>query len=341
MSEGKTLVTGSAGYVASRLVPLLRDRGHEVVGIDRRPAPLAALARSIRADLLDPGAAEEACAGVRTVVHLAAARGDFGISDAEYHRDNVEATRALLRAGRAAGVRRWVFFSSVSAMGPSELPLDEGAPRRPVNAYGRSKAGCEEMFHALARDVPEAEVAMLRPSVIFGPGNPPDTNIHRLIETIRANRFVMIGRGEAVKTTSYIDNVAAAALHMLDGLRPGAATRIYVDEPAWTTGELVARLYALLGKRGPALRLPLALARPLARVSDVVAAATGRDLPITAARIEKFCTATRFDASAIRRDGFVQPVSMDDAVAATVRWYLGRAGEAPAPGAAPVARSAS
>lgn len=63
------------------------------------------------------------------------------------------------------------------------------------------------------------------------------------------------------------------------------------------------------------------MARPAALISDVLAEVTGIDFPITAARIEKFCTPTLFDGSAIRDLGFEQPVSNAEALRKTVRWY--------------------
>ncbi len=133
----------------------------------------------------------------------------------------------------------------------------------------------------------------------------------------------MIGKGHEIKTTSFIDNLIAAHLFLMERMRPGVQTYIYVDEPALSTGELVARLYDLLRKRQPAWYLPLPLVKPLAYLADVAAALTGVDFPVTAARIQKFCTSTNFDASAIRRLGFRQPVEMDEALKATVDWHLG------------------
>jgi hypothetical protein len=84
----------------------------------------------------------------------------------------------------------------------------------------------------------------------------------------------------------------------------------------------VARIRACLGKRAGGLRLPLGLVMPLALIADAAAAVTGIDLPITSARVRKFCTATNFSAKAIRDRGFRQRVSTVAAVRSTVDWYL-------------------
>jgi nucleoside-diphosphate-sugar epimerase len=315
-------VTGSSGYIGSRLIPHLRSRGHVVRGLDRAPNRSGVLPEFVHGDLLDAGVGEAATRGIDTVVHLAAAKDDWGLTAEEYFRDNLHATRALIRAGRASGVKDWVFFSSVAVMGPSDTPLTEQADFAPTIPYGESKAAAERLFHDLAREDPAVHVVIVRPSGVFGPGNPENTNVFRLIDAIYGNQFVMIGDGSNIKTTSYIENVVAATLFLMDRMRAGVQTLIYVDAPALSTEQLVGILYTLLGKRRAPWRLPLCVARPVAYVGDWAASLTGMDLPITAARIQKFCTSTHFDGSALRRLGFSQPVTNEDALAATVAWYV-------------------
>lgn len=318
----RILVTGCSGYIGARLVGALAARGYAVRGLDRRPnAGVHGLETFVHADLLDASRLAEALRGVDTVFHLAAARGDFGIPSQGYRRDNVEATRALLEAGRKEDVRSWVFFSTVSAMGPSAVSVNETAPLNPETAYGASKAEAEAMFRVRADEDPAARILVLRPSVVYGPGNFPDTNVYRMIRAIDRGRFLMVGDGQTRKTLSYIDNVLAATLFGWDRLGPGLETFIYVDEPLLSTAEIVETVCRALGRSIPRWRLPLGPAVALATVMDGLARVTGIDFPVTAARIRKFCTATIFDAGAIRRLGFRQPVDNERALAATVHWY--------------------
>jgi nucleoside-diphosphate-sugar epimerase len=317
-----SLLTGSSGYIGSRLVPDLRKRGHSIQGVDRDVKDVNGLKSFVHGDLCNPHVAREAADGVDQILHLAAAKGDWGISEEEYYRDNVEATRVLIEAGKEAGVKDWVFYSTVSVMGPSHEAIGEQAEFDPINPYGASKAEAEKLFHQLAEEDPEARVLIIRPSVVYGPGNPDSTNIYRLIDAIHNNRFAMVGPGEAIKSTSYIDNLLAATRFLMNRMERGVQTYIYVDEPALSTGQLVERIYKLLGKEPPSWHIPLSVASPIATVSDFAASMTGIDFPITAARIEKFNRSTNFDASAIRALGFHQPISNNAALRATVEWHL-------------------
>lgn len=317
----RVLVTGAAGFIGQVLVRELASRGHSVRGADRNPMDDLPLADAVVGDLAEPSVAQAAVTDVEFVYHLAASRGDFGISAEQYHHDNVEATRSLLMAGADEGVSDWIFYSSVSAMGPSSVVRDETADLSPTIPYGRTKAQAETLFHEFAAEQPTARVTVVRPSVVYGPENPPDTNIYRLIEAIDGGRFAMVGDGETLKTTSYIENLIDATFFLSDRMSDEVQTFIYVDEPVLSTGELVERIHRLLGVSPPSWSIPLSVARPVASVSDLIAEITGIDFPITAARIEKFCTPTLFDGRAIREFGFEQPVSNEEALRKTVEWH--------------------
>lgn len=320
----RILVTGCSGYIGRHLVPVLARMGHAVVGIDRNPAG-GELTDFHLGDLNDPAVLARAVAGADMVVHLAAAKDDWGISAEQYQVDNVDATRVLLEAGRDAGVRHWLHYSTVGIYGPSNKPADETAPVRPNHPYGQSKADAEPLFVDLVARDPAASVVMVRPSVVFGPGHPPVTNVSRLIEATARGRFVMVGPGEAVKATSYIENLVAATAFLVERMEPGIAGYIYTDEPRLSTGELVAEISRRLGKAPPRWSVPLAVAAPLAKVGDVVGNVTGRNFPITSARIRKFNTGTNFTSARLRRLGFHQPVSMDEALDRTVAWHRSQA----------------
>ncbi len=317
-----SLLTGSSGYIGSRLVPRLSQKGHTLRGVDRNDQKVNDLSTFVHGDLCDLEVAREAVNGVDQILHLAAAKGDWGISEEEYYRDNLDATRNVIEAGVEAGVKDWVFYSTVSTLGPHHEAVDEETGFNAINPYGASKAEAEKLFHQLAEDDPEVRVLIIRPSVVYGPGNPPSTNIYRLVDAIYNRRFAVVGSGEAIKSTSYIENLLEATLFLMERMEQGVQTYIYVDEPALTTGTLVERIYKLLGKSPPSWHIPLSVASPIATVSDWAADLTGIDFPITAARIEKFNRSTNFDASKIREEGFEQPVSNENALRTTVEWHL-------------------
>jgi nucleoside-diphosphate-sugar epimerase len=170
----KVLVTGHHGYIGSVLAPALREAGHEVVGLDTfyyRGCDFGdgtefepALALDLR-DVQPPD-----LEGFDAIVHLAALSndplGDFNPSWT--YAINRDATIALARAAKEAGVRRFVFASSCSMYGAAEgdAALTEDAPLRPLTPYAESKVAAEEALTELAGD--DFAPVSMRNATVYG-----------------------------------------------------------------------------------------------------------------------------------------------------------------------------
>ena len=156
----KTLVTGHHGYIGSVLAPMLREAGHEVVGLDTyyyRGCDLGDVGGFEPALALDVrDASPKAFEGFDAIVHLAALSNDpLGDLDADWtHAINLGGTMALARAAKEAGVRRFIFASSCSMYGAAEgdTLVGEDAPLRPLTSYAESKVRAEEGLRELAGD---------------------------------------------------------------------------------------------------------------------------------------------------------------------------------------------
>ncbi|HTM02602.1 MAG TPA: UDP-glucose 4-epimerase GalE [Vicinamibacterales bacterium] len=152
--KSTVLVTGGAGYIGSHAAKALRQAGHHVVIYDNLSAghPEAALgAPLIVGDIGDVDAVRRAIreTGATAVMHFAAwlAVSESVTNPAGYYRNNVTGTLGTLEAMAAEGCRHFVFSSTCAVYGePTEVPLHEGLPTAPINAYGQTKLAIE---HAL------------------------------------------------------------------------------------------------------------------------------------------------------------------------------------------------
>jgi nucleoside-diphosphate-sugar epimerase len=152
----RILVTGHLGYLGTRLVPILRTAGMEVVGLDNglfRDCAIAQIepAPAIEKDIRDVEAAD--VSGFDAIIHLAGfSSEELGhVHPALTFEVNFEATMRLAQLAREAGVRRFLFASSTSVYGPGATGCGEGAPLKPESPYAVSKALAEEELARLAR----------------------------------------------------------------------------------------------------------------------------------------------------------------------------------------------
>ncbi len=167
----RVMVTGATGFCGRPLVARLAAARYEVRAVVRR-APAASLPAGVEAvlqqDLASPVAWEPLLAGVDAIVHLAGmAHAGRGIAEERYDLVNRRATAELAQAAQQAGVRHFVFVSSVRAQsGPAaDHALTERDAPQPSGAYGRSKLAAETAVAACG--VP---FTVVRPVLVYGSG---------------------------------------------------------------------------------------------------------------------------------------------------------------------------
>lgn len=326
----KVLVTGASGFVAEHLVPVLRSLGWFVCGIDRKKNPSAVCDDFISLDLVELRQTDLKGHTFDLVIHLAAARADWGISDGEFYRDNVDASRSLIQVINELHVPKVIFVSSISVMPQATTDcLDESAPYDPINSYGFSKKEAELLFIANYKSSQKNDLAIIRPSVLYGPSNPENTgiyravdnNIFRLIDGIFSKRFAIVGDGQTIKTTAYVKNFVDSIIFAVEKTK-GYELYVYADAPPSRMLDLVRDIRLKLGKSGTGIKLPFFIVRPVAGFFDWLSCVTKINFPITMARIDTFVRPTNFHARNFIRKGFIQKYSTKEALRETIDWYL-------------------
>lgn len=186
-------VTGAAGMLGSHLVARLAADGHDVTGVDLRPAEhTPSGARHLIADIRDGAALDRAFAGADALVHCAAALPSYPVD--QIRSITVDGTRTVLTAAERARIPRVTHISSTAVYGlPKRVPTPEEHPREPVDPYSRAKAEAEEVceeFRARGMCLP-----VLRPKTFVGPGRMGLFSM--LFEWADEKRnFPVLGRGD-------------------------------------------------------------------------------------------------------------------------------------------------
>lgn len=311
------LVTGAHGFVGGAVCAALRDHGAEVTGLVRRPAPLAEGITPWVFDGLDFDGLAEAWASAALacdcVIHLAARVHMMNDTVAEpltaYRAINRDGALRVAQAALQAGVKRFVYVSSIKALGDG----DRGQPWREddlplaLDAYGQSKREAESALLELGR-TSGLEVVILRPPLVYGPG--VRANFLRLLTALQRGLPLPLGAVTARRSLISVSNLVDALI--VSSTHPAAAGRIFhvTDGVDLSTPDL-ARLLAEMLHR-PARLVPVPL--PLLRLAGQV---TGRT-----AEISRLISPLQVDSSLIRRElGWAPPLSVEQGLMDTVAWH--------------------
>ncbi len=231
-------------------------------------------------DMRDAGAMARACDGMDFVFHVAADYRLWARDPQEIIRTNVDGTRAVMEAARAARVGRIVYTSSVATLKPRTdgRAVDESAALTPdaaIGAYKRSKVLAERLVEAMAAD--GLPVTIVNPSTPIGPRDIKPTPTGRIIVDAAHGRipaFVDTGLNLV-----HVDDVAAG--HLAAARAGAIGERHILGGADVSLKDLLAAIAVRTGRKPPTLRLPHAPLYPLALVAEAVAQVTGKEPMLT------------------------------------------------------------
>lgn len=316
----KILVTGGGGFLGQALCRGLVTRGHAVISFNRgHYAVLDALGvRQRQGDLADRDAVIAAAQGCDAIFHNAAKAGAWG-NYASYHSSNVIGTDHVIAACRAHGIDRLVYTSTPSVTHRATHPVAGGtADNVPYGDhfkahYATTKAIAEKAVLA-ANDASLATIA-LRPRLIWGPGD--QQLLPRLVQRARAGRLRLVGSGDNLIDTTYIDNAAQAHFDALEQLASGAtcAGRAYFisnGEPR-PAREIINALLQAAGAPAVTKTLPFTVAYAIGAVCEVAwtLLPLAGEPPLTRFLAEQLATTHWYDMTPAMRDfGYVPRVTI-------------------------------
>src|SRR5215471_5038341 len=214
----RILVTGAAGFIGRALCHGLAARGHRPIAGLRRPEPPPSTAEGVLLGDITPDRDWSRAlrgVGIDSVVHLA--QRAHSTADPTALAPEPAAAAALARAARRAGARRFVYLSSIIAMGTTTAPgrpFRAGDTPRPESPYGRSKLATEGALTEAARDS-GIELVIIRPPLVYGPG--VRANFQALLRLVASGVPLPFGAIDNRRSLLHADNltdlIAAAALH--------------------------------------------------------------------------------------------------------------------------------
>lgn len=310
------LVTGATGFIGAVLCRRMVHEGWNVRGAVRTLSDRERLPPGVEAVVVDCIAPDTLRApsltNVDIVIHLAArthvTREVAGDPLAAYRAMNVAGTERLARAAALAGVRRFVYLSSVKVNGEGKaVSYTASDPPAPEDAYGTTKWEAEQVLRGIAYET-GMELVIIRPPLVYGPG--VKANFLELIKTIQRGVPLPFAQVRNRRSFIYNENLVDAILACC--LRPEATDKTYLvsDGEEVSTPELIRRIASALGR--PARLVPFP--GSLLRLAGVF---TGKT-----AAMDRLLGSLVVDSSAIRRElGWTPPFTMAEGLKKTADWF--------------------
>ena len=255
----RVLITGATGFIGNNLKTSLQQKNYPVVCTSRQQNRTGE-ETFFCIDLNSQQADWTPCLeGIDTVVHLAARvhilNDTCADPLAEFRRVNRDGTLNLAQQCLRAGVKRFVFLSSIGVTGEEThtVPFNENDPINPVSDYAISKAEAEKGLFELVRGT-HMELVIIRPPLVYGPGAPG--NFSRLLKLVYNNvplPFSAVrNRRSLLSVENLVDFIETCIEH------PGAANQLFLlaDNESVSTADIIRQLSAGMGTRAGLFPLP-------------------------------------------------------------------------------------
>lgn len=313
MISGSILITGANGFVGRYLSDYLANQG---LTVRRAMRSNASANDQVETGFMVPSVDDstdwtKALLGCEVVIHLAArvhVMNDHSADPlAEFRKVNVDGTLRLASQAAAAGIKRFIFISSVKVNGEQTevgKPFLEDMPANPQDAYGQSKFEAEQGLLMLARQT-GMEVVIIRPPLIYGAG--VKANFASMLGYIRKGIPLPLGAVHNKRSFVYLGNLVSLIECCIE--HPAAASQLFLvsDGHDLSTTELLRSCAAAIGVEARLLPVPQ-------RLIEACAALLGKQ-----AVAQRLCGNLQVDITKARALlGWVPPFSVADGLKATV-----------------------
>jgi len=258
------LLTGATGFVGNRLLTMLKEKGHQCRAAVRRPSSSVDVQTdSVVVGEIDAGTDwTQAVKDIDVIVHLAARvhvmndQADNPL--VEFRKINLEGTRSLAEAAVKAGVKRFVYISTIKVNGEvtKGSPFTSQDAPSPSDPYAIAKWEAEKALQEISRET-GLEVVVIRPPLVYGPG--VKANFLNLIKLVRKRIPLPLAGVNNKRTLVALDNLADLIMSCCE--HPDAAGHIFLagDDESVSTAELITRIAGSFGQRSPVFYFPPAL----------------------------------------------------------------------------------
>ena len=250
-------ITGSSGFIGSRLLTCLSNESDNI-RLLVRSIDANSQYEQVKCDLESGYIPTDCFSGVSTVFHLAGFAHDMRTSknvESIYQRVNVDATIRLAEIAAKAGVKKFVFVSSVKAGGSAapEVCLSENDQVDPEGIYGRTKREAELKLLEMNKKN-DMEVSIIRPSLVYGPG--VKGNLQTMFSGVKVGWFPPLPETGNKRSMIHVDDLVRAILLIAEDKRANGEIFIATDGHLYSSREIYEVMCLLAGRLVPVWQVP-------------------------------------------------------------------------------------
>jgi len=331
--RGLVLVTGASGFTGHHMVAEAVKAGFRVRATDVSSRYYGAMFEAlgvefVKSDLTKTDGLDNLLRGVDSVIHVAGIH-DYSTPDKIIYNVNVNAVENICAAAVKAGVDRFMHFSSVGVYGYSSNPgnpVKEDDPKvtPPLNNYNASKWEGEKIVQRHIRDK-GLRATIFRPAAIYGTRSEYGLFIvfKMVYEEKEKKKKIILGKGDTIEAFLHVEDMCRSVIHAYDhedmiGEAYNIADDTHISSAEFYT--MVSR--ELLGKEKDFFHLPIAVARPIAVVSQFIARLINTKPILEKATLDYVNCDKIWDNSKLKATGFeFRYPTIEKGLKATLQWY--------------------
>lgn len=254
---------------------------------------------------------------IALIANFAAVHREPGHEDVEYYETNLLGAENVCAWAEQVGCNEIIFTSSISPYGPSEQQKDECSLPVPVTAYGGSKLVAEKIHQAwLASDKIKRHLVIVRPGVVFGPGE--GGNVSRLVKAVLRRYFLYMGNRDTRKAGTYVKELCKAMWWVLQRQKEHGEHFSLFNmsmNPGPSIQEYVEAVCKVAGVRRTVPSIPYPLLLTIAYSIDLIARPLGIKHPFSPVRIRKLVRSNNIHPGVLIEQGYPYQYSLESALA--------------------------
>ena len=306
--DEKVCITGSGGFIGGHLVEYLLSKKVNVCTWSRN----------------DPMMFN----GSTSIVHLAGRAHRMTESSQnlvnEYKRDNTDLTEKIAKKALQQGIKRFVFISTVKAIGeqPGKYRIEQTG--NPTDPYGISKKEAERKLISIFNSQSEALCIIIRLPMVYGPGN--KGNMLSLLKAARKKIPLPLQAIDAKRSMIYVKNVCDAiytVLNSTDSNRPAAQTFYISDGTDISSQELYSQIFKEMNGSHGTFYVPEKIIKFGGILGSGLEKLINKNVPLNLGTVSRLIDEFRFETTEFSKDyGWDPPFSTETGIKSTVEWYL-------------------